>query len=196
MEIPVFPLNTVLFPGSLLALKIFEQRYLDMLKGCIKNERPFGVFLIREGAEVGAPAVPFDVGCLAQILNWEMPQLGVFHITTLGKQKVRIVNPRPGSNRLLSAQAEVLAIDAENVLAPEYEVCARVLRLIIQQVGAERFRAPFRYDDARWVSYRLSELLPLDLHLKQRFLELESSDARLALLLDFLRQQGLEDQGS
>ena len=77
-EIPIFPLSTVLFPGGLLPLRIFEQRYLEMTKTCIRDLTPFGVCLIREGQEVGAPAVPHGVGCTARILQWDMPHLGLF----------------------------------------------------------------------------------------------------------------------
>ena len=76
-DLPLFPLNTVLFPGGRLPLRIFEQRYMDMAKACLKDGSPFGVCLIREGAEVGAPAVPAEVGTLARITHWDMPQLGV-----------------------------------------------------------------------------------------------------------------------
>src|SRR4029079_8619918 len=80
--LPIFPLNTVLFPGALLPLKIFEQRYVDMTKACVRDHSDFGVCRIREGREVGLPAVPEHIGCSAQIMDWEMPPLGVFHLRT------------------------------------------------------------------------------------------------------------------
>ena len=80
LEIPIFPLRCVLFPGGLLPLKIFEQRYLDMTKACIRDASPFGVCLLREGAEVGAPAVPHAIGCTALIQQWDMPHLCLFHL--------------------------------------------------------------------------------------------------------------------
>ncbi len=81
----IFPLNTVLFPGGTLPLKVFEQRYLDMTKVCISEGRQFGVCLIKEGREVGTPAVPQDIGCLARIAHWDMPQFGVFHLQIEGR---------------------------------------------------------------------------------------------------------------
>ncbi|HSF48634.1 MAG TPA: LON peptidase substrate-binding domain-containing protein [Burkholderiales bacterium] len=192
MKIPVFPLHAVLFPGSLLPLKIFEQRYVDMLKACLRDSQPFGVFLIRKGAEVGAPAVPYRVGCLAHILDWEMPQLGVFHVKALGAQKVRISGTKTQPNGLLTAAAETLEPDADTPLAPEYAICARVLHMIIEKIGEERFHSPLRFDDAVWVSYRLAEVLPIGLHVRQQILELNESAARFEVLLYFLKQQGLE----
>src|SRR5207342_2174718 len=83
-DLPLFPLNTVLFPGGRLPLRIFEQRYMDMAKACLKDSSPFGVCLIREGTEVGDPAVPAEVGTLAKLTTWDMPQLGVLHVLALG----------------------------------------------------------------------------------------------------------------
>ena len=109
----IFPLNTVLFPGGVLPLKIFEQRYIEMTKVCIKEDRPFGVCLIKEGREVGTPAVPQDVGCLARIAHWDMPQLGVFHLQVEGLQRFRILRSEVDKTGLISAAIEPLEIDAE-----------------------------------------------------------------------------------
>jgi Lon protease-like protein len=74
-EIPIFTLGTVLFPGGTLPLKVFEQRYIEMTKECIRDDQPFGVCLIREGSEVGDPALPVSIGCFARIETWDMPQI-------------------------------------------------------------------------------------------------------------------------
>ncbi|HEX6690478.1 MAG TPA: LON peptidase substrate-binding domain-containing protein, partial [Burkholderiales bacterium] len=93
-NVPLFPLNTVLFPGGRLPLRIFEQRYMDMAKVCLKDGSPFGVCLIVEGREVGDPAVPAEVGTLARISHWDMPQLGVLEVVALGSQRFRIKSRR------------------------------------------------------------------------------------------------------
>src|SRR5690348_4188199 len=94
LSLPLFPLRTVLFPGGLLPLKIFEQRYIDMTKACLKDERPFGVCLITEGDEVAtvSPAPPrfVRIGTLARIIDWEMPQLGILHVTTAGGDRFQV----------------------------------------------------------------------------------------------------------
>ena len=96
-DIHIFPLNTVLFPEGVLPLKIFEQRYLEMTKLCLRDNVPFGVCLIREGTEVGRPAVPQSVGCLASITQWDMPQLGLFHLVTRGGERFRVLGRHPGA---------------------------------------------------------------------------------------------------
>lgn len=187
-DVFIFPLNTVLFPGGVLPLKIFEQRYLDMTKTCISEERPFGVCLIKEGRETGTPAVPEEIGCLARITQWDMPQLGVFQLLTEGTQRFRILHSSVGKFGLISAGVETLP--AENEVAPLDKLCSEVLKAIIEKVGAEHFPAPHRFDDAAWISYRLSEVLPIGLDIKQQLLQLADPQARLSQLSQILSQQG------
>jgi len=91
VEIPLFPLGTVLFPDGVLPLKLFEARYLDMAARCMRANAPFGVCLIREGGEVGTPAVPHGVGAIARITGWDMDKPGLLFITTRGGERFRIV---------------------------------------------------------------------------------------------------------
>lgn len=184
----IFPLNAVLFPGGVLPLKIFEQRYLEMTKDCIREDRPFGVCLIKEGREVGTPAVPQDIGCLARIAQWDMPQFGVFHLRVEGTRRFRILESRVEKNGLISAAIETLP--AESEVQPEQTLCSDVLKAIIEKVGAEHFPAPQRFDDAAWIGYRLSEVLPLSLETKQSLLRMSDPQARLAELGKILTQQG------
>lgn len=191
MEIPIFPLNTVLLPGSILALKVFEQRYIDMTKNCLKENSPFGVCLIVEGGEVGSPALPERVGCLASIIDWDMQQLGIFNLKTLGARRFRIESHEVGRGGLVSARVRLLPDEPATPLSEEHHQCATVLRMIIDKLGNEYFQEPYRFDDAVWVSYRLTETLPIKIAAKQKLLELDSSAARLRVLHKFLVTQGL-----
>jgi Lon protease-like protein len=180
----------VLFPGGSLPLRVFEQRYLEMTKACLRDNRPFGVCLIREGREVGAAAVPEPVGCLATIESWDMPQLGLFHLVARGGGRFRIRDMRIAPNHLVSAAVEPIPPDA----APDEvdTLCREVLQAVIDKVGAEHFPAPVRLTDASWVGYRLAEVLPLDARLKQELLELTDAGRRLERLHELLVQQGLK----
>ena len=191
-QVYIFPLNTVLFPGGVLPLKIFEQRYLEMTKICISENRPFGVCLIKEGEETGTPAVPQEIGCLARIAQWDMPQLGVFHLLTEGTRRFRIVRSSVEKNGLIAAAIETLPFELE--VAPRDTLCSEVLQAIIAKIGAEHFPAPHRFDDAAWIGYRLSEVLPISLDARQRLLEISDPLARLAVLNQVLFQQGLRSQ--
>ncbi len=185
----IFPLNTVLYPDGVLPLKVFEQRYIEMTKACLRDGVPFGVCLIREGREVGAAAVPEPVGCLATIEQWDMPQLGVFQLVTRGGGRFRIRETQVAANHLISATVDPIAPDrAADDLDP---LCREVLQAIMDKVGAERFPAPVRLDDAAWVGYRLAEILPLDARIKQELLEITDAGQRLARLRGLLEKQGL-----
>ena len=185
----IFPLSTVLFPGGTLPLKIFEQRYIEMTKACIKDERPFGVCLITEGAEVGEPAVPANVGCLATIERWDMPQLGLFHLIARGGERFRLLETRDAKNGLLSGSIERIAPDPPGSAVDT--PCRDVLQAIIAHVGAASFPSPLKLDDAAWVGYRLAEALPLDMRFKQELLELEDAGERLVRLRSALVERGL-----
>ncbi len=187
-EIFIFPLNTVLFPDGLLPLRVFEQRYLEMTKTCLRDDRPFGVCLIRSGKEVGAAAVPESVGCLAKIVHWEMPHPGLFQLLAQGKDRFRILESRTQENQLITAKVEALASDTGREAVDTD--CGNLLRTIIEKAGAERFPAPLRLDDASWVGFRLAEVLPVDTATRQGFLELTNAQERLAAIRQLLVDHG------
>ncbi|MEO8164544.1 MAG: LON peptidase substrate-binding domain-containing protein, partial [Betaproteobacteria bacterium] len=139
ISIPIFPLNTVLYPGSRLPLKIFEQRYLEMTKMCVRDNSPFGVCRIREGQEVGLPALPEQVGCTAVIQEWEMPHLGVFHLRSRGEIPFRIVRYTTQSDGLIRADVEWLAQTPGDPRPESLALCRRVLEQIVEKVGSEYF---------------------------------------------------------
>lgn len=180
----IFPLNTVLFPGGMLPLKIFEQRYLEMTKVCIRDNRQFGVCLIKEGRETGSPALAHDVGCLARITQWEMPQLGVFQLLTEGTRRFRILESSVRKDGLITASIEELPADPEQ--APADPFCAEVLKAIMEKVGGERFPRPHQYDNAAWIAYRLGEALPISMGARQGLLRTDDPQARLAQLKEIL----------
>ena len=185
----IFPLGTVLFPGGALPLKIFEQRYIEMTKVCIRDGRPFGVCLIKEGAEVGTPAVPETIGCLASIEKWDMPQLGLFELLARGGERFRLLETHVAANGLMIGSIE--RIPADEPSAHVDPACREVLQLIINRVGAAHFPEPIALDDATWVGCRLAEVLPLDAHVKQSLLEVQDAGARLEKLRAILVSEGL-----
>jgi len=189
-ELPLFALNTVLFPGGVLPLKVFEQRYVEMVKNCLRDQAPFGVCLIREGAEVGNPAVPAAVGCTATIEQWELPHPNLFHIAARGGEPFRVVSTRVDALGLILCEAE--ALPSEPALQPPDALCREVLATAIEKIGAEHFPTPVALDDGHWVSYRLAEVLPLGTALQQRLLETRSASERLALLRALLVEAGVK----
>jgi Lon protease-like protein len=185
--IPIFPLNTVLYPGGMLPLKIFEQRYLEMTRDCLRDTTPFGVCRIKEGVEVGKPAQPAAVGCTAMIAEWEMPHLGVFHLKARGQQRFRIRSQTTQPSGLIRAEIELLEEVAGSANEESLVLCRRVLEQIVSRLGTGYFFAPLAYDDPRWVSYRLAEVLPLALEEKQALLETRDDRERLMRLYRLLK---------
>lgn len=188
LHLPIFPLNTVLFPGGVLPLKIFEQRYLDMTKRCLRDESPFGVCLITEGQEVGKPALPADVGSVARIVHWDMPKLGIFHLITRGEDRFRVLTAQPQSDGLLMGEVVRLEPEPSAPVEERHQPCIDVLRRLVENLGEEHFPVPHAFDDATWVGYRLAELLPLDLVEKQRMLVANDPIGRLDRILHLIKR--------
>jgi len=190
-SVPLFPLQAVLFPGSVLPLRIFEARYMDMAKACIKSGDPFGVCLIREGAEVGAPAVPENVGCLARILDCDMEELGILKVRAEGLERFRLLDSRVERQGLVVGEIERVDSEPAAPDAPGLADCSLFLRKLFTAIGDSRYVGAPAYDDATWVSFRLAEVLPLRNDVRQRLLELTDATLRLAVLHQFLRKQAL-----
>jgi Lon protease-like protein len=193
--VPLFPLKTVLFPGGVLPLKVFEQRYISMTKGCLKDDKPFGVCLLTQGDEVARGPKPMaefaPIGTLARITNWDMPQLGILHLRTEGATRFQVQSHRVADDGLVIGEVTALAAEPTLPLPDEYQPLSKLLELLIGRVGRENFPAELALEDASWVGYRLAELLPLPLHIKQSMLEINDCEVRLKALAQFLKQQGL-----
>jgi Lon protease-like protein len=194
-DLPIFPLNTVLFPGGVLPLRVFEARYMDMTRDCLKAERPFGVCLIRTGSEVGAPAEPEAVGCLAHITSWDMEQLGLLQLRTRGGQRFRILGSSVAAQGLRRARVELIADEEDAELPAQFGALADLLRMVVADNDAAAFPEPHEFESASWVGYRLSEVLKVPLAAKQKLLELDGALPRLEILYKYLEQRGLVGRG-
>src|SRR2546430_14375236 len=129
LRVPIFPLNTVLFPGGLLPLRVFEARYMDMTRECLKRDEPFGVCLIHQGSEVGAPAVPEGVGGLAKIQGCDMQQQGILNLKTRGSQRFGILERETSSQGRISAGVQLIEPDASVTVPDEFSACTRLLEM-------------------------------------------------------------------
>lgn len=184
-ELPLFPLQTVLFPAGRLALRVFETRYLDMVARCLRGENRFGVVAIRQGAEVGA-ATTYDYGTSASIVDWHQEQGGMLGILAEGCEPFRLRSVRREPDGLYVGDVEWLAAPAFEPLSPVHAPLALLLRRLMEPLPLYRGTAP-KFDDAAWVGARLVELLPLALAFKQSLLELANSTQRLDRLAAVLK---------
>ena len=204
-DLPLFPLNTVLFPGGVLPLQIFEVRYLHLIGKCRREQSPFGVVSLIRGSEVikaGAPPgdaeVLHEIGTLARIVEYAAPMPGLMRIRCLGAERFRIRRQSRGPQGLWVADVERLEPDPATAIPPELAgIAAKLGRLIhaLQERGLGDsqmpIRPPYELEDCAWVANRWSELLPLAPALRQDLLTQESPLLRLELIDDILDKTDL-----
>ncbi len=185
--IPLFPLNTVLFPGGPLKLRIFEPRYVDMIGRCMREDAGFGVALIVEGVEAGGPARTANVGTLARIVDFEQLKGGLLGITAHGGQRFRIDLVRTQSDGLNLADVEWLREEPEHAVSEEYSILAELARQAFSQLAGLYGDMSPAYENATWVGMRLAEMLPLPVEDRQRCLEILDGTERLKYLSERIR---------
>ena len=199
---PIFPLNTVLFPRGVLPLRVFETRYVDMVRECMKSIAPFGVVAIRAGNEVGNAAEPYDVGTLAHIIACDVEDLGVLLLHTQGGERFRIIEKRTQRNQLIEARIAPLPLDDPGHTGESLTLCAKVLQVVIDELHRRAgdlpdadfinpFTEPHALDSPTWVANRWSEMLPIALEDKQELLELTDAGLRLQRVQSYLQENGV-----
>jgi hypothetical protein len=178
MQVPLFPLRTVLYPEGPLPLRIFEPRYLDMVSECLKNDSCFGVLLIRQGSETG-PATTCNIGTLARISDWYQGSDGLLGVTAVGEHRFRLLGAERRKNGLNVGEVEILPEQASVALPQEFIPLAKVLAGVLDDLGRLYEGLERRYDDAAWVGYRFAEILPMTPEEKQTCLETDDALRRL-----------------
>ncbi|MBN8480448.1 MAG: LON peptidase substrate-binding domain-containing protein [Xanthomonadales bacterium] len=187
VDIPLFPLSAVLFPGGPLSLRVFERRYLDLVRDCARSREGFGVCLILAGREVGEPAVPAAVGTLARITDFYTLPDGLLGIGAEGGERFQVATTRVRDNGLVHGEVRFWPDEPIVSVPPEHGLLATILERLLEQAGgafAKVERA--RYDDASWVGFRLAETLPLEPVDRQELLQMTDPIERLARLLHHL----------
>lgn len=185
MQVPLFPLRTVLYPGGPLPLRIFEPRYVDMVGKCMKDGSPFGVLLIKSGTEVG-PATTYDVGTLARIVDWYQGSDGLLGITAIGEERFRLLSSSSQPDGLNVGDIELLPVERTLTLPDEYRPLAEILSGVLDDLGRLYEMLDKNYDDAGWVGYRFAEILPITPEQKQSCLEADDPVRRLEMMRDVL----------
>ncbi len=192
MKQALFPLNTVLFPGSILPLKIFEQRYLNLIKDCMKQQTGFVTVLISQGKEVGAAPKIYCVGCYVEIIDWEALANGLLGISVQAKYRVRLSNSSVRDDGLLLAEATPFESmpDIKPPLPEVFGAFADTLKQLLNHPFALRYKDKVDFNNANDICYRLSELLPISNKQKQLLLESETIEQildQLALHINALQ---------
>ena len=197
--LPLFPLKTVLFPGALLGLKVFETRYVDLMSECLRQGTPFGVVCLRQGQEATRDRAAEvateleDVGVLVRIDDVDAEQAGILSVRCTGTHRFRRVGaPGRRDNGLWHSQADLMADDPPRATGPAMASTVAALVEAINKLkehDQRPFAEPYRLDDAGWVANRWCELLPVSLAAKQKLMALDDPVIRLSLVDGFLRDK-------
>ena len=188
-ELPLFPLEVVLFPGGPLSLRIFEPRYLDMVRRCLKEHGLFGVVLILEGAEAGVASSVAGTGTSARLVDFDTLPDGLLGLQCIGERRFRLARRWQQSDGLNLGEVEYLSDDAPCAVPSEYEHLAELLREVLPRLGGGYTHVEAHYEDAGWVGNRWAEILPLAPGEKLELLELADPLARLAQVAAWTARQ-------
>lgn len=182
--LPLFPVHGALLPGAALGLRVFERRYLDLVRECGRQGSTFGICLILQGEEVGAPATPASWGVEARIEDFDVGADGVLVLRLRGARRFRVLHTRVRDNGLLMGDIEWRDADSDDELQPQHALLGMLLERILEQAGGEFAAAgPALMDQAAWVGWRLAELLPLDEEQRLSLLQQDDPHQRLEQLL-------------
>ena len=201
-EIPIFPLGTVLFPDGVIALKIFEARYLDMIKQCLREKTEFGVLSVIKNSDLSEEDVSLsfsNIGTLAQIEDFDPIQPALYMTKSFGTQRFKLISSKQEVNGLWIGQVELLANDPLTPIPQEHQKVVKLLDEIISVIKSENllgdapFKKPYKVDDCGWVSNRLAELLPLSLAQKNHLLAQTNPRIRLDLITEIIEDDNLRN---
>ncbi len=209
MNIPLFPLNTVLFPQGLLPLRVFEVRYTDMVRDCLRTGTPFGVVNISRGQNATSEAASNDTsehcltGTLATVVDFDMHEPAVLMIAAQGGLRFKVNASHAQASGLIRADVETVPADSSCAIPKAQLNCATLLAQIVKELEAQYEQVeksgqkpfsfpvakPYRFDDAGWVANRFAELMPIARSSKQLLLEMQNPVERLKWIGDFLKDK-------
>lgn len=182
MILPLFPLSSIVLPDGLMPLRLFERRYIDMVKDCFRNDTGFGICLIKSGRESGEASQPYPLGTSVSIVDFDQGSDGLLHITVKGEKEFSVLTYSSSDTGLIIGEVEWLPAKTPTPMEPDDELLAKKLELILSYLETDiRFEEP-RLNDADWVCHRLLEVLPLAVDAKIELLQMTSNRERLEAL--------------
>ena len=186
-SLPLFAQHEVLLPGAAMDLRIFERRYLDLVRDCGRSASGFGVCLILEGDEAGAPAIPAAYGVEARIENFDLGEGGLLSLRVRGHRRFHVVRTRVRDNGLVMADVEWRCADEDGEIRPEHALLGTLLQAMMEKVGTDLAKLPPRvFEHAGWVGWRLAQVLPITPEQRVSLLQEDDVHARLQRLLEWI----------
>ncbi len=185
MQLPIFPLNTLVFPGGVLALRIFETRYLDMVRNCARDNTEFVITLASD--QRAAEMSYAKTATVVRIVDWDTLPDGLLGVTVEGMRRVSIADAKVQPDQLLMADVETIAEDEDLPLDETFKAWADLIKSVLTHLGAPYSQLEFQLESANWVASRMTEVLPLELSIKQKILEINHPTVRLEHLREALQ---------
>ena len=186
-SLPLFPLHNVLLPGAAMDLRIFERRYLDLVRDCGRSGGGFGICLILEGIEAGTPATPAAYGVEARIEDFDTGADGLLSLRVRGHRRFHAIRTRVRDNGLVMADVDWLRADPEEALRPEHALLGTLLQTMMEKAGSDLTGLPPRiFEQAAWVGWRLAQVLPITAEQRVSILQEDDAHARLQRLLEWI----------
>lgn len=182
MQLPLFPLSSIVLPGGSIPLRLFERRYIDMVKDCFRHETGFGICLIKSGREAGEVAQPYPRGTRVDIVDFDQGADGLLHITARGIEEFHLHTYASTDAGLLIGEVEAIEPGPPTPMLPEYELLSQKLELILSYLDTDIQVEQATLDDADWVCHRLLEVLPLANEARYELLQMDSNRERLDAL--------------
>ena len=183
-SVPLFPLKSIVLPGGIFPLRIFERRYIDMVKSCIKDDAGFCIVLVRNDTKDKYIDDIYNYGCYVKITDWNQLEDGLLGITVEGQSKVHILNSKLNKNNLLCGNIEKISDEREYMIPQKYLILSKFYKKIYPGIKNFISYKNERYSDASWVGFRLTECLPLDSNTKNKLIAINNGIERLERLYD------------
>lgn len=184
----MFPLKSIVLPGGLFPLRIFERRYINMVKNCLKNETGFCITLVREESENGYITNVYNYGCYVKIVDWNQLEDGLLGITVEGIKKIHVLECNLNEDNLLQGSIEDIEVEKEYMVPQKYLSLSKFYKKIYPNIKDFISFKKERYADATWVSFRLTECLPLDSSTKNKLIALDNAFDRLDKLNEIVNK--------
>ena len=187
-SVPLFPLKSIVLPGGIFPLRIFERRYIDMVKNCIKDETGFCIVLVRNDTKDKYIDDIYNYGCYVKITDWNQLEDGLLGITVEGQSKVQILNSKLNDNNLLCGNIELRSDEKEYMIPQKYIILSKFYKKIYPGIKNFISYKNERYSDASWIGFRLTECLPLDSHVKNQLIAINNGIERLEKLDEIINK--------
>lgn len=185
-NIPIFPLKSIILPGGQFPLRIFERRYIDMIKNSLKKNTGFVIALTKKDADYISSV--HEYGCYVEIVDWSQLDGGLLGITVEGKTIVKLKDCVLDEANLLKGNAIAREQEIDHIIPKKYQILSKFYKKIYPEIKAYIFHNNSNYNDANWVGFRLIECLPIEINDKADLISTNEPLDRLEKIFHIIKR--------